>query len=168
MNIHAGMTKAEILKAARQLWKEDKQRRRAERLQEFNAKHQRDRTIGVVYSAFPLPSDLDVDRIGKNAVLFLRCRGVDLKCAMAAIKALGFKYKTCFAVLLPVIGKSDGFLLEAHVHVLVATRGNIPAPAPGTQFPSVTEEAAVRKMISSYFPNTPTIGASCLLDGGAE
>jgi hypothetical protein len=150
------MTKTETLKAARKLWKEKKQQRRAEREREFAAKHLARGTMGVVYAVFPLPAEFDATRIGKDAVLFLRCSGLATLNAQLAMQQMGFKYKSCFVVPL-ACGPSDGFLFEAHALVLVGTRGKIPAPAPGTQFSSVIAEDAVRKMIGSYFPNVPTI-----------
>lgn len=129
-------------------WTKDRQQRRAERLQEFNAKHQRLGTIGVVYCAFPLPPDYDAGQIGKDAVLFLRC-GQNMRCAMQAMEDMGFKYKTSVVVRLPA---------DLCALILVGTRGKIPAPAPGTQFSSVLdEESDISKMIDCYFPNTPRI-----------
>jgi hypothetical protein len=130
-------------------WTKSKQERRAEREREFAAKHLARGTMGVVYAAFPLPADFRAEPIGKDAVLFLRCSGPDLKRALQAMTALGFTYKSSFVV------RESGEL------VLVGTRGKIPAPAPGTQFPSVIEEGDVRKMIGSYFPNVPTASDGC-------
>ena len=58
------------------------------------------------------------------------------------------------------------WFLNAHEVLLVGTKGDIPAPAPGTQFPSVifapvgrhSEKPAVfRKMIETMFPNLPKV-----------
>jgi hypothetical protein len=125
-------------------WTRSQQERRAERERDFATKHLARGTVGVVFAVFPLPPDFDAARIGKDAVLFLRC-GQNLRCAMQAMQDMGFKYKSCCVV------RENGALL------LVGTRGKIPAPASGTQFSSLIAENAIRKMIGCYFPNTPTI-----------
>ena len=81
------------------------------------------------------------------------------------MKAWGFAYKSQFVWAKDRIGL--GFWnRNKHEILLIGTRGHIPAPAPGTQWPSVIEapvgrhsvkpEAAL-EMVEHYFPTLPKI-----------
>jgi len=74
-------------------------------------------------------------------------------------------YKTNWAWVKPKTG--TGYQnLNQHEHLLLATRGKIPAPAPGTQWSSVIfaprgrhseKPAAFYEMIEHFYPNLPKI-----------
>jgi N6-adenosine-specific RNA methylase IME4 len=84
---------------------------------------------------------------------------------LEVMPAWGFEYKSHFIWKKDRIG--TGFWnRNQHKLLLVGTRGNVPAPAPGTQFPSVIEAPvgahsekpeAFYELIESYFPNVPKI-----------
>jgi N6-adenosine-specific RNA methylase IME4 len=91
--------------------------------------------------------------------------------SLEVMKAWGFTYKSHFVW---VKTYAEGSLhlgtgywnRNAHELLLVGTRGDIPAPAPGEQWPSVihapvgrhSEKPAIfYELIESYFPNLPKI-----------
>jgi N6-adenosine-specific RNA methylase IME4 len=100
-----------------------------------------------------------------DCVLFLWATVPCLEYALAVMKAWGFAYKSQFVWVKNKIGL--GFWnRNKHELLLIGTRGHIPAPAPGTQWPSVIDadvgahsvkpEAAL-EMIEHYYPNLPKI-----------
>jgi N6-adenosine-specific RNA methylase IME4 len=109
---------------------------------------------------------LPVSNIAADAcVLFLWATVPCNEYAFAVMKAWGFAYKSQFVWVKNKIGL--GFWnRNKHELLLIGTRGHIPAPAPGTQWPSVIDadvgahsvkpEAAL-EMIESYYPNLPKI-----------
>src|SRR5271165_2201534 len=106
-----------------------------------------------------------------DCVLFLWSTVPHESHAHEVMSAWGFTYMTS-----PIWVKTnaDGSLdlgtgywfRDAHEVLLVGTKGNVPAPAPGTQFPSVvfapvgahSEKPAIfRKMIETMFPSLPKL-----------
>ena len=100
-----------------------------------------------------------------DAVLFLWATVPMLPQALETMSAWDFNYKSSFVWVKDKIGL--GFWnRNQHELLLIGTRGNIPAPAPGTQSSSVIEAprrrhsekpACVREMISAMFPNVPKL-----------
>jgi N6-adenosine-specific RNA methylase IME4 len=100
-----------------------------------------------------------------DAVLFLWATVPMLSQALDVMAAWGFTYKSNFVWIKDRAG--TGFWnRNQHELLLIGTRGKIPAPAPGTQWPSVIEAPrrehsrkpdAVFELIESYFPNLPRI-----------
>jgi N6-adenosine-specific RNA methylase IME4 len=81
----------------------------------------------------------------------------------------GFTYKTQVAWD-KEIGGTGYWFTNQHEILLVGVRGNVPAPAPGTQWPSVIRERKREhsrkpeksyEMIEAYFPNVPKIELNC-------
>lgn len=100
-----------------------------------------------------------------DAVLFLWATAPMLPQALEVMAAWGFAYKTNFNWHKDRIG--TGFLnRNRHEHLLLGTRGNVPAPAMGDQFDSSIEAAVgahsakpeiFYELIESYFPSLPKI-----------
>ncbi|HZZ25596.1 MAG TPA: MT-A70 family methyltransferase [Roseiarcus sp.] len=91
--------------------------------------------------------------------------------AHEVMKAWGFEYKSQVIWEKPDIGTGYWFR-EKHELLLVGTRGKIPSPVPGKQWPSViqaprgagrfSEKPAIfAEMIEAYFPNLPKIELNC-------
>jgi N6-adenosine-specific RNA methylase IME4 len=101
----------------------------------------------------------------KNCVLFLWATVPMLPDALVVMAAWGFKYKSHLVWTKDRIGLGYWFRNQ-HELLLVGTRGTVPAPAPGMQWPS-TARASTRahsqkpdwqyEMIESYFPTLPKI-----------
>jgi N6-adenosine-specific RNA methylase IME4 len=70
-----------------------------------------------------------------NCALFLWATAPMLPEALAVMVAWGFTYKSHCIWAKDRLGTGYWFRNQ-HELLLVGTRGNIPAPAPGTQFPS--------------------------------
>jgi N6-adenosine-specific RNA methylase IME4 len=96
-----------------------------------------------------------------NAVLFLWATVPMLPEALSVMDTWGFTYKTNFVWTKNRIG-TGYWARNRHEHLLIGTRGDIPAPAPGEQFDSVIEApvgkhsskpAAFAKMIEELFPS---------------
>jgi len=108
--------------------------------------------------AIPVPA-------GGHAVLFLWAIVPMLPEALSVIQAWGFTYKSHFVWIKDQ--HATGFWNRGkHELLLVGTRGNVPAPAPGEQFSSVIEApvgdhsekpACVAEMIKKMFPALPAI-----------
>jgi len=109
---------------------------------------------------------LDVAGIAAaDCVLFLWATAPMLPHAIEVMEAWGFTYKTCAVWAKDRIG-TGYWLRNRHELLLIGTRGNPPAPAPGTQWPSLIQ-APVREhsrkpdevyaLIESYFPTLPKI-----------
>lgn len=104
-----------------------------------------------------------------DAVLFLWATVPMLPDAFAVITDWGFIYKSHFIWVKRRSGAARGpgyWNTNEHELLLVATRGNPPAPAPGTQWPSViiapvgrhsAKPDRVYELIESYFPTLPKI-----------
>jgi N6-adenosine-specific RNA methylase IME4 len=100
-----------------------------------------------------------------DSVLFLWATAPMLPQALMVMAAWGFDYRS------QVIWSKDRtgtgyWFRNRHEILLVGVRGNIPAPAQGTQFPSVIEAAvaehsvkpdAFLELIEAYYPTLPRI-----------
>lgn len=100
-----------------------------------------------------------------DCVLFLWATVPMLPDALRVMEAWGFDYKSNFAWVKNKIG-TGYWSRNKHELLLVGTKGKIPAPAMGTQFPSVIEAPVGKhsekpvegyEIIESYFPNLPKI-----------
>jgi N6-adenosine-specific RNA methylase IME4 len=100
-----------------------------------------------------------------DCVLFLWATVPMLEDALRVMAAWGFVYKSHFIWNKDRIGMGY-WGRNKHELLLVGTRGGIPAPAPGTQWPSVIDaplgEHSAKpekflELIEGYFPNLPKI-----------
>jgi N6-adenosine-specific RNA methylase IME4 len=89
--------------------------------------------------------------------------------AMDVMRLRSFTYKSQVVWDKEVAGTGYWFSNQ-HEILLVGTRGNVAAPAPGTQWPSVIRERKREhsrkpeksyQMIEAYFPNIPKIELNC-------
>lgn len=173
---------------------EDKKAKRAERERELAAKQSAlpDKRYGVIYADpewrfEPYSRDSGMDRAADNhyptsatdeicrrpveqiaaadCVLFLWATVPMQQDAFDVMRAWGFEYKSQCIWKKDRIGTGYWFR-NAHEILLVGTRGKIPAPAMGDQWPSVIEAPvgkhsekpdAFYELIESYFPNLPKI-----------
>jgi N6-adenosine-specific RNA methylase IME4 len=104
-----------------------------------------------------------------DSVLFLWATVPMLPHALEVMAAWGFAYVSNFAWVKDKIG-TGYWNRNQHELLLVGRKGNIPVPAPGTQWPSVIE-APVREhsrkpdefyeLIEAYFPTLPKIELNC-------
>ena len=127
-----------------------------------------DRAADNHYPTSPLAEikALDVGSIAAaDCVLFLWATAPMLPHAIEVMKAWGFTYKTCAVWSKDRIGTGYWFR-NKHEILLVGTRGHVPAPAMGTQWPSLIlapvgrhseKPEAFCEMIESYFPTLPKI-----------
>lgn len=101
----------------------------------------------------------------KDCVLFLWATAPMLPHALAVMDAWGFDYRSNYVWSKDRIG-TGYWNRNAHEHLLIGVKGNIPAPAPGTQRPSVIEGRVTKhsakpdvflEMIEAYFPTLPKI-----------
>jgi N6-adenosine-specific RNA methylase IME4 len=109
---------------------------------------------------------LDVASIAANdCVLFLWATAPMVLQAGEVLTAWGFTFKTNAIWNKPRAGTGYWFR-NKHEHLLVGTRGRIPAPAPGTLWDSVIDAPvgehsakpeAFLELIESWYPNTPKI-----------
>ncbi len=100
-----------------------------------------------------------------DAVLFLWATVPLLRDAFFVMECWGFDYKSHIVWDKIHIGTGYWFR-NRHELLLIGTRGNIPAPAMGDQFPSVMSIARKEhsakpeqflELIEQYFPNLPKI-----------
>jgi N6-adenosine-specific RNA methylase IME4 len=100
-----------------------------------------------------------------DCVLFLWATVPMLLDALQVMEDWGFQYKSHVIWNKDRLGTGYWFR-NKHELLLVATRGKIPAPAPGTQWPSVIDAPVGRhsekpeifcKMIEAYYPTLPKI-----------
>jgi N6-adenosine-specific RNA methylase IME4 len=100
-----------------------------------------------------------------DSVLFLWATPPMLPQALEVMAAWGFEYRSQVVWAKPKTGTGYWFRAR-HELLLVGVRGNIPAPAPGTQFASVIEKKTTHhsakpevfhKLIETYFPTLPKI-----------
>lgn len=111
-------------------------------------------------------AEMDVPSIAaEDCVLFLWATAPMLPQAICLIDAWGFDYRSHFIWVKDRIG-TGYWNRNKHELLLVGVRGNIPAPAMGTQWPSVIEapvgEHSAKpekflEMIDAYFPTLPKI-----------
>lgn len=112
----------------------------------------------------------DVSSIAADdCVLFLWGTAPMLREALATMEAFGFDYKThiVWNKVRNGEGRGTGYWVTGeHELCLIGTRGNVPAPAPGTQFRSNFDAPVgahsekpddIHEVIESYFPNLPKI-----------
>ena len=101
----------------------------------------------------------------KDCVLFLWATVPMLPHALMTMSVWGFNYKSNFVWVKDKIG-TGYWSRNRHELLLIGTRGNIPAPAPGLQLDSVIESPrgkhsqkpqVVYEVIKKYFPNLPKI-----------
>lgn len=104
-----------------------------------------------------------------DCALFLWATRPMLPQALDVVAAWGFAYKSCTVWGKQRAGEARGpgyiFTDESEI-LLYATRGNVPAPAPGLQWPSLiiapvgrhsAKPERFRELIESYFPTVPKI-----------
>lgn len=111
-------------------------------------------------------ADLDVESIAADdSILFLWATAPMLRDALAVMKAWGFTYKTHFIWVKDRQG-TGYWSRNVHELLLIGTRGDIPAPSMGSQWPSVVDAPLgvhsakpeiFFEMIESYFPTLPKI-----------
>lgn len=175
---------------------EEKQHRRAEREAELAAatiaaaKQLGKKRYGVIYADppwrfEPYSRDTGMDRAADNhyptmtleeikalpvpaatnCVLFLWATVPMLPQAFDVMRAWGFAYKSNFVWVKRNHG-TGYWNRNRHELLLIGTKGDIPAPAPGTQYDSVIDASAprhsvkpfhFREIIEDMFPNLPRI-----------
>ena len=103
--------------------------------------------------------------VADDSVLFLWSTVPMLPQALEVMWSWGFDYKTNFVWVKDRAG-TGYWNRNQHELLLVGSRGNIPAPAPGEQWESVinalvgahsVKPRTVYELIESYFPNLPKI-----------
>jgi N6-adenosine-specific RNA methylase IME4 len=87
-----------------------------------------------------------------DSVLFLWATSATLLEALEVMAAWGFAYKSHFVWIKDKIG-TGYWIRSRHENLLIGTRGDVPAPAPGTQFDSVFE---ARRRRHSESPSSRT------------
>ena len=127
-----------------------------------------DRAVDNHYSTSPLEviKSRNVASIAaKDCVLFLWSTAPMQPQAYEVMAAWGFKYKSQIVWDKGEPGTGYWFI-NYHETLLVGTKGNIPAPAPGTQWRSVIKAPVGEpsekpeifyQLIEEYFPNLPKI-----------
>lgn len=100
-----------------------------------------------------------------DCVLFLWATAPMLCDAMSVMRFWGFEYKTHF--IWDKVHIAPGYWnRNRHELLLIGTRGQVPAPAPGTQFDSIIVETArghsvkpdrAYEIIEAHYPNLPKI-----------
>lgn len=101
----------------------------------------------------------------EDSVLFLWATAPMLPAALSVVDAWGFEYKSHCVWAKDQVGTGYWFR-NMHELLLVASRGDVPAPPPGWQLPSVFNEplgrhsakpAVFAEMIEALFPNMPKL-----------
>jgi N6-adenosine-specific RNA methylase IME4 len=127
-----------------------------------------DRAADNHYATGPLEriKALDVSSImAPNSVLFLWATVPMLAQALEVLTSWRFLYKSNFVWHKNRAG-TGYWSRNKHEHLLIGTRGRVPAPAPGTQWPSAIEApvgrhsekpAVLYELIESYYPTLPKI-----------
>lgn len=100
-----------------------------------------------------------------DCVLFIWATVPMLVSALEVMDEWGFDYKSNYVWVKDRIG--NGYWnRNKHEHLLIGTRGNIPCPAPGTQWTSVIDAAVgahsakpevFLEMLEGYYPTVPKI-----------
>ncbi|MCX5495785.1 MT-A70 family methyltransferase [Kaistia dalseonensis] len=105
----------------------------------------------------------------KDCVLLLWATGPMIRAALRVMEVWGFEYKSqqIWVKIRPGDARGPGYWFTGeHELLLLGTRGNVPAPAPGEQWPSVVHAPVgehsqkpeiFAEMIEEYFPNLPKI-----------
>jgi N6-adenosine-specific RNA methylase IME4 len=112
----------------------------------------------------------DVAKIAaKDCLLFLWATVPMLPQALEVMVAWGFEYKSSYCWVKDRAG--TGYWSRGQFELLlIGTRGNVPAPAEGTQWSSVVHAARrghstkpdeFAEMIEQYYPNLPKIELNC-------
>jgi N6-adenosine-specific RNA methylase IME4 len=105
------------------------------------------------------------DIAADDCVLFLWATVPMARAAFRVMESWGFEYKSQFVWVKNRIG-TGYWNRNKHEILLIGTKGNVPAPAPGTQWPSAIEAPVGRhsekpekfyELIEGYFPNLPKI-----------
>jgi len=128
-------------------WTLERKARRAERERQL-AERTPPELYNVIYVDAPIIANIYNQSVldAKDAVLFIWTTPEKTPDTLDVMSGWGFKYKSCCAW-------TPG---QGHELLLVGTRGNIPAPAPGTQsdsvFRSPTKQPII-EMIDRLFPN---------------
>ena len=100
-----------------------------------------------------------------DCVLFIWATVPMLPHALTAMAAWGFDYVSNYVWNKDKVG-TGYWNRNKHELLLIGTRGNVPCPAPGTQWNSVIDASVGKhsekpecflEMIESYFPNLPKI-----------
>lgn len=100
-----------------------------------------------------------------DCALFMWVTQPHLAIGLLVMEKRGFAYKSTLIWDKGETGTGHWFL-NRHEQLLVGTRGNVPAPTPGTQWPSVIQAPrgehsekpeCVLEMIEQYFPNVPKL-----------
>jgi N6-adenosine-specific RNA methylase IME4 len=127
-----------------------------------------DRAADNHYPTSPLEviKSRPVEKIAADdCALFLWATAPMLPQTFAVMIGWGFAYKSQCVWVKDKIGTGYWFR-NKHELLLIGIKGNIPAPAPGTQWPSVIEAPrgihsakpeCFLAMIEQYFPNVPKI-----------
>ena len=186
----AAVSAIEMSRAEKQ---EAKKGRRAEREQTLAAKQRAlpDEKYGVIYLdppwRFEVRSELGMDRAADNhyptmtiddlmelkvgdlaaddCAMFLWTTGPMLRNAILLMQEWGFTYKANLVWAKDKVGTGYCFRSK-HELLLVGTRGNVPAPAPGDQWESVlpakvgkhsAKPVEVYDLIEAYFPTLPKV-----------
>src|SRR5262249_27672431 len=109
----------------------------------------------------------------KDCALFLCATSPMMPHALLVMGAWGFDYRSQVMWRKQRTGKGRGtgyWFTNEHELLLVGVKGNVPAPAPGDQWPSVIEAPVGKhsvkpekfyKLIEEYFPNLPKIELNC-------
>jgi len=184
---------AAVINPLKDLGTAEKKARRADREAELGARQAAlpDRRYGVILAdpewRFEVRSEGGLDRSADNhyptsaleaikardvasiaaddAVLFLWATVPMLAQGLEVLAAWGFAYKSHFVWVKPRVG-TGYWNRNSHELLLVGTRGNPPAPAPGTQWDSAIEAPIGRhsqkpadfyRLIEAYFPTLPKI-----------
>lgn len=101
----------------------------------------------------------------KDCILFLCATAPMLPHALLVMAAWGFDYKSNY-VLEKDHAITGYWNRNRHEHLLIGTRGDVPCPAPGTQWESLIDAPvnkhsakppAMLEMIEQYFPTLPKI-----------
>lgn len=100
-----------------------------------------------------------------DCVLFLWTTNQHLRIALDVMEAWGFEYKSNYCWGKDRLGMGR-WNRSRHELLLVGTRGKIPCPTPGTQWPSLlmaprgehsAKPECFLEMIEQYYPNVPKI-----------
>jgi N6-adenosine-specific RNA methylase IME4 len=100
-----------------------------------------------------------------DCVLFLWATAPMFLQAAEVMGHWGFEYKTNIVWAKDRVG-TGYWVRNKHEHLLIGTKGHVPAPAPGTQFASLIEAAVGEhsekpthfyELIETYFPTIPKI-----------
>jgi N6-adenosine-specific RNA methylase IME4/stage V sporulation protein SpoVS len=109
------------------------------------------------------------DLATNDAIIFLWATAPKLAESLALLDAWGFNYRTCAVWDKQHIGMGYYFRVQ-HELLLIATRGEIPAPAPADRPPSVISSpraahsrkpAEFRDIIERFYPGLPRIELFC-------